>query len=361
MERNAFFEVMQYALGNRKSLSHSFSEQEWSKVIETGRKHKMLSTVYYCIQKMKDENPEQVPAISRQNMLRLVTLAEKTININEIKEEAGSEIVKRFESAGFNAKVLKGQANKEFYERMVKGLFKYRSSGDIDLWVWKKDSHYPIRSVIEFCKEKYRGDMWRPLYHHLSFNSYKGIEVEVHYRPSWMSCMKDNRRLQKFFEQYKAGDVSEETFQLVFQLAHIYQHLLSEGVGIRQLMDFYMIDSLTEGQEKKKMLTNFNLYDIYRAVRYVNDYIFRNIENHDDEKRRGQHLLEEVMRGGNFGAYNESEQYKALHGKRGVRRNIAKWRHLWEMVLLYPSEVISEPLFRLYHALWRTLRLWYYE
>ena len=89
-------------------------------------------------------------------------------------------------------------------------------------------------------------------YHHIEFPSYKGVEVEVHYRPSFLLCFYNNRKLQKYYERVKEeqfshrvmlgeqGEIAIPTaeFNLIFQLTHIYAHLMNEGIGLRQLLDY---------------------------------------------------------------------------------------------------------------------------
>ena len=95
-------------------------------------------------------------------------------------------------------------------------------------------------------------------YHHIEFPSYKGVEVEVHYRPSFLLCFWHNRKLQKYYERVKneqfshrvmlgeQGEIAIPTveFNLIFQLTHIFSHLMNEGIGLRQLLDYYYVISM---------------------------------------------------------------------------------------------------------------------
>ncbi|WP_228114903.1 nucleotidyltransferase family protein [Segatella copri] len=81
------------------------------------------------------------------------------------------------------------------------------------------------------------------------------MEVEVHYRPSFLLCFWHNRKLQKYYERVKEeqfshrvmlgeqGEIAIPTveFNLIFQLTHIYSHLMNEGIGLRQLVDYYYV------------------------------------------------------------------------------------------------------------------------
>ena len=77
----------------------------------------------------------------------------------------------------------------------------------------------------------------------------------MHYRPSFLLCFWHDRKLQKYYgmvkeEQFshrvmlgEQGEIAIPTaeFNLIFQLTHIYAHLMNEGIGLRQLLDYYYV------------------------------------------------------------------------------------------------------------------------
>ena len=123
-----------------------------------------------------------------------------------------------------------------------------RTPGDIDIWVEGGD-----KRVISFVRSISPHE--KACYHHIEFPSYKGVEVEVHYRPSFLLCFCNNRKLQKYYERVKEEQFSHRVmleeqreiaiptveFNLIFQLTHIYAHLMNEGIGLRQLLDYYYV------------------------------------------------------------------------------------------------------------------------
>ena len=123
-----------------------------------------------------------------------------------------------------------------------------RTPGDIDIWVEGGD-----KRVISFVRSISPHE--KACYHHIEFPSYKGVEVEVHYRPSFLLCFWHNRKLQKYYERVKEeqfshrvmlgeqGEIAIPTmeFNLIFQLTHIFSHLMNEGIGLRQLLDYYYV------------------------------------------------------------------------------------------------------------------------
>ena len=85
-------------------------------------------------------------------------------------------------------------------------------------------------------------------------------------------------------------------------------------------------------------------------------YVLREVMGLDEKRmicapdeRRGRLLLEEIMAGGNFGHYDTRNHF----GQGALWHNIQRFRRDWRMLRFYPSEALSEPLFRACHFLWR--------
>ena len=112
---------------------------------------------------------------------------------------------------------------------------------------------YGVERILTFVRSISPHE--KACYHHIEFPSYKGVEVEVHYRPSFLLCFWNNRKLQKYYERVKEeqfshrmmlgeqGEIAIPTveFNLIFQLTHIFSHLMNEGIGLRHLVDYYFV------------------------------------------------------------------------------------------------------------------------
>ena len=157
--------------------------------------------------------------------------------------DAAIQVSEWFRKKGFRTCILKGQGNALLYPKPYS-----RTPGDIDIWVEGGD-----KRVISFVRSISPHE--KACYHHIEFPSYKGVEVEVHYRPSFLLCFRHNRKLQKYYERVKEeqfshrvmlgeqGEIAIPTvgFNLIFQLTHIFSHLMNEGIGLRQLLDYYYV------------------------------------------------------------------------------------------------------------------------
>ena len=112
------------------------------------------------------------------------------------------------------------------------------------------------------------------------------------------------------------------------QLVHIHHHLFYEGIGLRQLMDYYFLlqktgDSSTDSINKsKKVIHQLGLDRFSCALMYVLQVVFgieRNKMLWSPSKKDGIFLLNEIMRSGNFGQSDVQ--------KKGIYQN--KWKSVW--------------------------------
>ena len=143
----------------------------------------------------------------------------------------------------------------------------------------------------------------------------------------------------------------------VFILVHIYRHLFSEGIGLRQLMDYYYVlrQGFTEAERREtlQVLESLKMVRFAGAVMWVLQQLFGMDDRYlliAPNEREGRFLIREVMLAGNFGQYDTRLQHyegeSALHwGLRKVMRN-------FRFVRSYPSEVLWSPLFKIWNYLW---------
>ena len=65
----------------------------------------------------------------------------------------------------------------------------------------------------------------------------------------------------------------------------------------------------------------------------------------------GKRLLAEIMQGGNFGQYDTLDA--ALKKGGMMKHGVWKLKRVMRLVRSYPEEALWEPLFRVYHLVWR--------
>ena len=140
--------------------------------------------------------------------------------------------------------VLKGQGNALMYPNPYS-----RTPGDIDVWV-----NASREELTEYAKTHFEiGDDIR--FHHLE-TTMDGVPVELHFFPCSMNNPLYNARLQKWFKRNadlqcsnvvslpdSIGEIAIPTtaFNVVYQLTHLYHHFFDEGIGMRQIIDYYYV------------------------------------------------------------------------------------------------------------------------
>lgn len=374
-----FFELLQTATGECAGLSRAPSGDDWEEIYSLCERHTLTGIGYAGIRRLPRG---QWPP--RALVLRWTAVAERTAMRNMWMNGCCGRMCRDFENNGFSACVLKGQSNLGNYPEVgladgtAEELGDYRTPGDIDIWVRPQAGcGRPVRAVIgHICRICPGRTVY---YHHVDYPAVRGTGIEVHYRPSFMYSPLRNMRLQEWFRENEGsraleihGDVIKvpgDGFNIVFQLAHIFKHLFEEGIGLRQVMDYYFV--VRRAAEKNIMrdagrngmaalLRRLGLYKFAAAMMFVLHEVFRLDESEmivPMDGKEGRFLLDEIMRAGNFGRYDDRIPERETRAQRAVR----KLRRNFRFVRSYPEEVLCEPFFRVYHWLWRTLRLWRFE
>ena len=145
---------------------------------------------------------------------------------------------------GMRCCILKGQGNALMYPNPYS-----RTPGDIDVWI-----NASRERIMEYAQKKFElGDDIR--LQHLE-TSLDGVPVELHFFPCSMNNPIYHARLQKWFKRNAdlqcsnvvglpdgAGDVAVPTtaFNVVYQLTHLYHHFFDEGIGMRQIIDYFLV------------------------------------------------------------------------------------------------------------------------
>ena len=355
-QHQIFFDFLRFCIGSESEIPSSLKEADWKELYRIAQKQCLVGILFDGIKKLPAEQVGMKKGLLLQWMAESQMLEKANIRLND----AAIQVSGWFRKKRFRTCILKGQGNALLYPN---GL--HRTPGDIDIWVEGGD-----KRVISFVRSISPHE--KACYHHIEFPSYKGVEVEVHYRPSFLLCFWHNRKLQKYYERVKEkqfshrvmlgeqGEIAIPTmeFNLIFQLTHIYAHLMNEGIGLRQLLDYYYVlisDDLSLIRDRvQKELKHLGLWKFAQAVMFVMKEVFGLSEDRmiaPIDEKEGRFLLDEIMRGGNFGQFDDRMGDKVDESKihRYFRMNLRNLR----FVKHYPTEAVCEPVFRTWFAGWK--------
>ena len=365
-----FFELLQVAIGRREQLSECPTETQWQEIYDICRKQALIGIGWYAIEKLpKEQRPHE------ELLFLWMGMAQKIVATNELVIDAARKVTKKLQRDGFDCCILKGAGNIVYYNDTLHstpytlhsetGLGMYRSAGDVDVWMIPREG----KDVIEYAKQaaKEKGEKKPKIdYNHARLPDCKGIEVEGHFFPAFLNSPIRNIRINKWTKTNTATQVNNiceyrfaiptPEFNIIYQLLHIYRHLIKEGIGMRQLLDYYMI-VLRFNEDKEThntipTLKYLGLEKIAKGVMYIMQEVFLMKENElicKPNKKVGEFLLNEIMTAGNFGKHDP----RLNHSQSLFPRTWDIVKHESNMMRFFPEEAICDPFFRVYHKFWQ--------
>ena len=434
---------------------------DWDACYQFAKRQTLVGVLFDGIQRL----PKEL-APARPLLLRWLSDSESIRRRNMRMDRASAYIYNKVCAAGFRCCILKGQGNALLYPHPSS-----RIPGDVDVWVMANREE--LRHIALSLTEGDGSSLQESL-NHIGLTVH-GVSVELHSTPALLNSPLHNSRLQRWLKRNadlqcsnrialpnNAGAVAVPTlsFNIIYQLCHLFHHCFYEGVGLRQIVDYYFVlkntdisgntgegagntdrdevllntdcmdstdsssgdfdgdgcflntdftdftDRVSGNTDEDGVLSNTDYTDFTDRVSGNTDegcfllntdcadfldsssgglgevdsggalvalqeelkwlglwefagavmYVLREVMGLDEKRmicapdeRRGRLLLEEIMAGGNFGHYDTRNHF----GQGALWHNIQRFRRDWRMLRFYPSEALSEPLFRVCHFLWR--------
>lgn len=366
-QQRIFFDFLRFCIGAVEEIPESVKDANWKVMYDIAKKQALIGVLFHGIQQLpKELAPEGDLLMTWMGMAQRM----KQQNMRLFMDSA--KVCKNFKNVGFRNSILKGQGNALLYPDPY-----MRTPGDIDIYL-----HGGRKRIMEYVGKVCPNQVIR--YHHVDFPVMK-TPIEVHFTPSYMFCPWHNRRMQKWFEKVMDlqcsnvvalpdgyGEITVPTlsFNVVYILSHLYRHVFTEGIGLRQLLDYYFVvvkwhTNLTDLTDLTDLYST-DLAALQRDLKWLGlwkfagtvMYVLYEVFGLEEEKmiapineKEGAFLLDEIMRGGNFGQYDDRLGDKTGEGK--VHRYFRMTLRNMRFVKHYPIEAICEPLFRTWFFFWK--------
>ncbi len=242
----ACFAFLRYCLGNKRNMSRVIACMNWQQLYSFASKQAILGLCFEGIERLGKEYPEELRLnpIGRELLMTWMGKAQQIRRQNMKVNAVASKLFSMLREDGLRCCILKGQGNALMYPNPYS-----RTPGDIDVWIDASRER-----IMEYAQKKFElGDDIR--LQHLE-TSLDGVPVELHFFPCSMNNPIYHARLQKWFKRNAdlqcshivglpdgAGDIAIPTtaFNVIYQLCHLYHHFFDEGIGMRQIIDYYHI------------------------------------------------------------------------------------------------------------------------
>lgn len=307
---NYLIDLIRIALGNLDKLQGVPSEEEWQMIFKEAQRQAIAPMLFPSLEKLP-ENQRPNEGI----VLRWYSLTDRAVRRNLKFMSECQRLTELFKNHSFGSCILKGEGNALLYPNPL-----LREAGDIDIWL------NGGRDKIIKCLDELGVDYNAGAFHHAQVFNISPVEVEVHYYPSdffnpfsqrhflvWTST-ESSRQMNNFV----ATDVLEDgrsytfpaptpDFNVIYNLVHIFRHFCGNGIGLRQIVDYYYILKSNNGNN-----LNDELYTIKKlgmkkfaaAMMWLQKNVFLLEDKFlicSTDEKGGKILLDEILATGNFG------------------------------------------------------------
>ena len=446
------FDFLKSCLGGKDNMSNVVANIDWQQMYSFASKQAILGLCFDGIERLGKEYPKELKQnpIERELLMTWMGAAQQIRRQNMKVNGVAAKLYSMLREDGLRCCILKGQGNAVMYQNPYS-----RTPGDVDVWV-----NASREEITEYAKTHFEiGDDVR--YLHIE-TSVDGVPVEVHFFPGIMNNPIYNARLQKWFKRNAdlqcshivglpdgIGEIAIPTtaFNVIYQLTHLYHHFFDEGVGMRQIIDYYYVfcdfykayqnsskitpslftikegdfsnhpvplskegstfssspsssgsgdvtapsrcseplrskdggpskvspdcagwdrrdaigdmtsataarSSSTAIDRVQEELKELGLWKFAGGIMYIMQEVFGMPASRlivPPNEKYGKFVLNEVLEAGNFGRHDERNHF----GKSKLGHNLQRVYRDMRLVMYFPAEALSEPIFRVWHYFWR--------
>ena len=241
-----YFALLRYCLGKKRNMSRVIAGMDWQELYSFASKQALLGLCFEGIERLGKEYPEELKQnpIGRELLMTWMGKAQQIRRQNMKVNAVAGKLFSMLREDGLRCCILKGQGNALMYPNPYS-----RTPGDIDVWIDASRER-----IMEYAQKKFELEDDIRLQH--LETSLDGVPVELHFFPCSMNNPIYHARLQKWFRRNAdlqcshivglpdgAGDIAIPTspFNVVYQLCHLYHHFFDEGIGMRQIIDYYYV------------------------------------------------------------------------------------------------------------------------
>lgn len=350
-----FFELIKVAIENKSKLSGIPTPNEWKEIYMLAKQQTLVGILFEALDKL--------PTEQRPPKAMLMQWFATTEIIQENNARVNADAVKMCESIrkdGLRCVILKGQGIATYYPNPT-----LRQSGDIDIWI-----EGGTKKVLQYLRSK--GKVSNIVYTHLDTDVPVETEVEIHHNPALfynpIYLFRLHKYLAKQDEMFEnkielsdgSGNIYIPTveFNRFYIILHIYRHFFSEGIGLRQLLDYYYV--LLKGGTEESRQRTMELFRKTGMLKFVGAtmWVLQEVFGLEDKyllcttnEKAGKKLLNEIMLAGNFGKYDaridRSNHHKLLP------RVWSSFKRKVRFIIDYPQEILFDIPMRTYMYIWK--------
>lgn len=338
------FSLLRAALFEEKIDASKFVEADWKQIFNLSDIQTVSSLVLEGIGML----PHSVLQIPFDKKMMLFAKMQRMEQINTLHRCVIVKIDKALKAEGIQAVFMKGQTTAMRYPNPM-----HRTPGDIDFVVDQKDFKKTMEVLEKIGKVDY--DL---VHEHHGMAWVDGVTVEPHYKVHNYQCPSTDHAMQEMFASVFPSELSSAdmdgyavpvfppTFESVFLISHMVNHVYEEGLGLRQVIDYAMFLSSCADKidwlQHHEYLHQMRMERAWRIFTCICvDYLGMSLPTQVEpfshqEKMWAEKMMADIMRVGNFG---RGEYVFHHRGFKDAFNNYC-WvvKRCWNLGFVCPSE-----------------------
>ena len=227
-------------------MSMVVAKIDWRQLYNFASRQALLGFCFDGIERLTKEFSEELKQnpMGRDLLMTWMGKSQQIRRQNVKVNAVAGKLFAMLREDGLRCCILKGQGNALMYPNAYS-----RNPGDIDVWIDASRER-----IMEYAQKKFELEDDIRLQH--LETSLDGVPVELHFFPCSMNNPIYHARLQKWFRRNAdlqcsnvvslpdgIGEIAIPTtaFNVVYQLTHLYHHFFDEGIGMRQIIDYFLV------------------------------------------------------------------------------------------------------------------------
>ena len=370
MEGNQLaIKLIKIAIGSNEGFPSRLTDEDWEDLYSACETQLVLGFTFSGIQKLPEE---QMPPAE------LFAKWQKVALIENERWKRGGEICRRVcekhEKNGFDSCVLMPRLRPS-KSPCIGGLG--GDPKDVDILCWSKEKKDGKRTIVEYVNFQYVASTKhikpKVIRHHVNFES-GNIPVEVRFKSEYLNNPWYNSRFENWVKELidsnsmlkQGGDshAPSDSFNVVYQLLHLYKKLFCEGIRLGHLLEYYYtlrefsverlevrderIGSLSTGEgggrgRVMNIIERLGMKKFAGSVMYVLQTVFGMPDEYlicKPNNRNGSFVLKMTMLAGEYTRYLERTRTLRHLGRLGHHLYWLKRNR--PFITQYPAEVLFE-------------------
>lgn len=339
----AFFELIQVALGVRPCLSRTPSEAKWGELYAIAKTQGLLGVAFAGVQKtlsnslFKGEDPSMI-GIPEMLYLTWMGMVAKIQQKWEQHEAFIGRLAGFYEKHGIDMMLLKGYGLSLNYPEA-----KLRNPGDVDVYLfgdWKK--------ADEAIRQELGVEVRNDCEHHTKFEI-DGTSVENHYDFVNTRIRKSSLKLERVFKEL-AQDKSNvidvrgqkvilpsDKLNAIFLLRHCAGHFASEGITMRNVLDWGLFVQSARELDWDWLWQLAKEYNMHKFLSCLNAICMEELGmdaskfvHREYDSRLKARVLKDIMQGTDL-----------VPDASAWKRTKRWWQHRWKHKICYSDSMLS--------------------